>query len=58
MSTPARPKLQMYKEYIVVEPANTIELRERLKDQTAQGLELVQVLSHGTGFVATNRSII
>jgi hypothetical protein len=51
MSTAARPKLQMHKELVVLEVANTSELRERLKDQTAQGLDLFQVVPHGTGFV-------
>jgi hypothetical protein len=41
------PKLtKMYKEFVVLEPANTAELRERLNDQSAQGLELVEVMKH------------
>ena len=41
------PRLaKMYKEYVVLEAGNTAELRERLNDQSAQGLEFVQAIKH------------
>ena len=45
MSTAPKPA-KMYKEFVVLEPANTAELRARLNDQSAQGLELVAVMKH------------
>jgi hypothetical protein len=45
MSTAPKPT-KMYKEFVVLEVANTVELQKRLNDQSAQGLELVQVMNH------------
>jgi len=52
MSTAATPKLKMKKEYMVIEPENIDQLRERLKDQPAYGWEFVQALSHGGKLIA------
>lgn len=46
MSTAPKPKLQMHKEFQVLQPANTVELTERLNDQSAQGREFVQAIKH------------
>jgi hypothetical protein len=45
MSTAPKP-VKMYKEYFVLEVTSTDELRKRLNDQSAQGLEFVQAMKH------------
>lgn len=45
MSTAPQPA-KMYKEFVVLEAANAAELRERLNEQSAQGLEFVQAIKH------------
>ncbi len=45
MSTAPKPA-KMFKEFVVLETANTDELRQRLNDQSAQGLEFVQAMNH------------
>jgi len=40
------------KEFVVSEPQSVEELNEHLKRHTDQGYQIVQVISHGPGFVA------
>ena len=45
MSTAPKPA-KMYKEFLVLEAANTVELQKLLNDQSAHGLEFVQAMKH------------
>jgi hypothetical protein len=46
MSATAAKPAKMPKKYVVLEPANTAELTERLNNQSAHGWDFVQAMKH------------